>query len=342
MTRRAVGVSLALVSLVVGLSGCAPFLPPPPDSQGDPSLDFHKVTRPNAEPDPASDCFPLRPGSFWRYRDATPGHLPTHPPAPPLFVRMAATVVSADGTELSVLETESAGEPERVEYLHRAEDGVYAHGGGSGRAVNAFPVPILEYSLPFERERAWAYTIGGDPIQVRVLFQEAVVTSLGVFQGCWKVEVTNSRTQGVEYRFYAPGVGLVKLATGSADYELADSSLTSGAETILLDMGNRGGEVTAKVGDRLIVEFPAKEGSGYTWKRTDRSDLALPPPPGGGEFYADLIATDDVARSGKFVYRTEAAAATPIGEPAILSFAYTPLLGGEPAYTFSVKVRIAP
>ena len=327
------------------LAGCT-LIVPPPGTDLDPTLDFQKVVFANLEPDPTSDSFPLAVGMDWLYRDATADHLPTHPPGPPIRIEVVAYVVSADGTALYVLRKTSLGEPDESLYLHRANDGVYATGRSRGETIEVFPSPILWCPLPLEREEAWTYTIDGEVFQARALFQEAVPTWAGIFQGCWKVAIESTATHATEARWYASGVGLAKFTDRSRSYELERSSLTGGRGALVLDVAAAGAVHKAKVGDAVIVELPAKKGSGYAWARTDRSSGILPSSAQEGEFHPDLLgATENrpgEATPGTFVYRAEATQPTPPGLPALLEFAYLPIAGGAAAYTFSAWIEVDP
>ena len=330
---------------VLLLAGCT-LVVPPPGTDLDSTLDFEKVVFPNAEPDATTDFFPLAVGMDWLYRDATADHLPTHPPGPPIRIEVAAQVVSADGTELYVLRRTSPGEPDEFLYLHRANGGVYAYGASRGGTTEVSPSPILWCPLPLEREETWTYTIDGEVFQARALFQEAVPTRAGVFQGCWKVAIESATTHAAEARWYASGVGLTKFTGGSQSYELERSSLTSGRRVLVPDVAVTGAVQQVRVGDAVIVALPAKQGSGYAWTRMDASDEFLRGSSQAGEFFPDLSSPRETdpggVVSGTFVYRADAAQTTLPGVPALLQFAYVPITGGATAYSFVISIGVDP
>jgi hypothetical protein len=113
------------------------------------------------------------------------------------------------------------------------------------------------YSVDVRVDKSLAYLIVG-------------VTSAGALRA-WKVDVKRRGSEEPESRWYAPGVGVVKLARQSRSYELADASLLRSGEVVVLEASAGGGAWRSAWGARwssscrLSRERPTRGGWGLTW-----------------------------------------------------------------------------
>jgi len=344
--RSVRGLAWLLTGLLLLLTGCIPIVPPP-DGGEDSTLNLGRVAFPNLEPERGEDYLPLSFGAYWLYRDATAGDVPTHPAAQPIWIGVVAKVVSGDATELYVVRKTVVGQPDETLYLHRTRSGLYAYGRAQGGQVDVFSSPVPLYPLPFERGQEWAYSLGDEAFRAHVRDQEMVAMASGIFPGSWHVDIERISTGATEGRWYARGLGLVRFIGGSLVYELERSNLLpSGPALLALEWADRGAVQETRVGDVVLVELPAKQGSGYTWKRVDASGEFLRGSLQAGEFFPDLSSTRETdpggVVSGTFAYRAEAAQRTLPGVPALLEFAYVPIAGGAAAYSFAIPIGVDP
>ncbi len=351
MTRSVVRYSVALctLALLLGTFGCDfPLAPVPPFSPGEgPLLDFEKVSAPNYELDASTDCFPLTVGGWWRYRDATADQLPTHHPSPGLSEEILGTVVTSDGTQLYVHRAESPDGPVRILYLHRTWDGVYVYGETRDSVQEIYPSPQLLVDLPFEEGKTWTW---GEGVVCRVLSQESVTIGVGVFPSCWKLEIqtmlvglapASCSCQPKEYRWYARGLGAVKVVKQSKSYELVDSDLISTKGVLVLDWSDNRTEHTIEVGDTTIVQLPAKRRTEYAWTLSDtlnESYFSLR----NEEFYDDLVQKngDPNGIPGTYVAHFEALSPTPADAPVLLELNYLSPFEIEAAHSFFVEIEV--
>ncbi len=333
------------IGLLFLLSGCIATVPPSGGEDG--ALGFDRVVVPNVEADPGEDYLPFSLGTYWFYRDATGGDVPIHPAAQPIWVGVVAKVVSGDATELYVVRKTVIGQPDETLYLHRTTDGLYAYGRAQGGQVDVFPSPVLLLPVPFERGKEWTYSLGDEAFRAQVRDQEMLGMASGIFPGSWHLDVEKTSTGAIEARWYARGLGLVRFVGGSLVYELERSDLLPGGPSVLaLDWADRGTAHRCRPGDAVLVELPAKQGSGYAWTRIDSSDEFLRGASQAGEFFADLPSSSgngsDGTVLGTFVYQADAAQATLPVAPALFEFAYAPIGGGAAAYSFSVRIEVEP
>ena len=344
--RSVRGMAWLLMSLLLLVSGCIAMVPPS-DGGEDSALRLDRVVLPNFEAEQGEDCLPLDFGTYWLYRDATGGDVPTHLAAQPIWIGVVAKVAFPDGTELYVARKTVVGQQDETLYLHRTMSGLYAYGRAQGGRVDIFPSPVLLFRLPFERGEEWTYSLGEEAFRAQVRDQEMVGTASGVFPGSWHIDVEKISTGATEGRWYARGLGLVRFIGGSLVYELERSNLLPGGPAVLaLDWADRGTTQKSRAGDIVLVELPAKQGSCYAWTRMDSSDDFLRGSSQAGEFFPDLSSTSEAgvggAIFGTFVYQAEATQTTPPGVPTLLEFAYVPLGGGAATYSFSVWIGVEP
>lgn len=335
---------LYLVAAVL-LTGCAGLWPPPSDQPqpSTPTLDFQKVTTPNLEPSLSSDPIAYRVGAWWRYRDATADHRPTHHPGPNLLVEIVGAVVADDGTELYVLYREAPDGTEGLYYVHRDSRGVLEHGrdANGGTIVPANPVRVID--LPFVEEKQWIYRIAEKTYEANCWFPETLTLRSGIFRDCWKIGVRNVTTGETEYYWFKNGVGLLKIVSGSLNYELIDASATETSAVHRLQWKDSHSTMGIKVGDRLVVQLPAEDDSGYAWKLSSY-DPEIVSPLSNGRFLADLGEQNpgSSGTSGTFAVQLESISHTLPGVPTKLQLIYTPAWEQtEPAYTFTLWLVVS-
>ena len=333
----------ALLAALIGLLvGCEMFVVPPsptPEPEG-PALDEDKVESKNYLPDPGEDYLPLAVGRWWLYRDASAGHAPTHQATAGVSEEIMGTVVDDAGTELFVLKRHSTDTPDEIRYLHRTPNSLYEYARETEGTLEVFPTRIKILELPLVDEKSLSYRIEDRIYDVRVLFKEPIIMSTGAFQDCWKVEVRERGTSGYEYRWYARGLGVVKIVKESKDFVVSEASLLENVETCLVDLSQNNRSIEATVGERVIVQLPAERETGWSWKLSTLPDESLLLPQ-GEDHYDDLAERGSFGIPGTFVARFDAIGATESGEPARLEYSYSPVWDAEPAYFFSVRIRIS-
>jgi hypothetical protein len=337
--------SILSVAAAVLLVGCGALWESPSDQPlpSTPTLDFQKITTPNLEPGLSSDPIAYRVGAWWRYRDATADHRPTHHPGPNLLVEVLGAVVAADGTELYVLYQEAPDDTEGLYYVHRDSHGVLEHGRNenTGPIVPANPVRAID--LPFAEEKQWTYRIAQQTYEADCLFPETLTLHSGVFLNCWKIGVRNVTTGETKYYWFKNGVGLLKIVSESLSYELIDASTTETSAVHQLQWKDSLSTIEIKVGDRLVVQLPAEDDSGYAWK-LDSYDPGIVSPLGNGRFLADLDGQNarSSGTSGTFVMQLESVSHTLPGMPMTLQLMYVPAWDKmEPAYTFTLWLVVS-
>lgn len=337
--------SILPVVAAVLLTGCGGLWPPPSDQPvpSTPTLDFQKVTTPNLVPSLSSDPIAYRVGAWWRYRDATADHRPTHHPGPNLLVEILGAVVADDGTELYVLYQEAPDDTQGLYYVHRDLRGVLEY----GRDENGEPIvptnPVRVIDLPFVEEKQWTYRIAEQTYEADCWFPETLTLHSGIFLDCWKIGVRNATTGKIEYYWFKNGVGLLKIVSGSLSYELIDASATETSAVHRLHWKDSHSTIEVKVGDRLVVQLPAEDDSGYAWKLRSY-DPEIVSPLSNGHFLPDLggqnVGTSGT--SGTFVMQLESVSHTLPGVPMKLQLTYMPAWDKtEPAYTFTLWLVVS-
>ena len=337
--------SVLSVMAAVLLTGCAGLWPPPSDQPlpSTPTLDFQKITTPNLEPSLSSDPIAYRVGAWWRYRDATADHRPTHHPGPNLLVEVLGAVVAADGTELYVLYREAPDDIEGLYYVHRDSRGVLEH----GRDENGEPIvpanPVRVIDLPFVEEKQWTYRIAEETYEANCWSPETLTLHSGIFRDCWKIGIRNVATGEIEYYWFKNGVGLLKIVSGSLNYELIDASATETSAVHQLQWKDRDSTMEIKVGDRLVVQLPAEQDSDHAWKLSFY-DPEIVSPLGNGRFLPDLAGQNagSSSTSGTFVMHLKSVSPTLPGVPMKLQLMYMPTWDKiEPAYTFTLWLVVS-
>ena len=337
--------SILPVVAAVLLMGCsalwqAPSDPPLPST---PTLDFQKVTKPNLEPSLSSDPIAHRVGAWWRYRDATADHRPTHHPGPDLSMEILGAVATADGTELYVLYQEAPDGTEGLYYVHRDASGVLEHARSENGELMVPSNPARVIDLPFAEEKQWTYRIAEQTYEVDCLFPKTLTLHSGIFHDCWKIGVRKVATGETEYYWFKNGVGLLKIVRNSLSYELIAAS-TIGTSTIhRLQWSDSHSTMEIKVGDRLVVQLPAEQDSGYAWN-LNSYDSEIVTPVTNGQFLADLGQPNDgsSATTGTFVTQFESLSPTPPGVPMELELTYAPAWNkAESVYTFTLWLAVS-
>ena len=331
---------------VLLLTGCVGLwqTPSPPPLPSVPSLDFQKLTAPNVEPSLSGDPIAYRVGARWRYRDATADHRPTYRPGPDLSMEILGTVAAADGAELYVLHQEEPDGTERLYYLHRDGRGVVEYARSENGALMIPGAPARVIDLPFVAEKKWSYRIAGENYEVDCFFPETLWLGSGIHFDCWKIGVRNVTTGEAEYYWFKNGSGLLKIVRHSLSYELIDASTTEASAIHRFGWEDRDGTAAIDVGDRVVVQLPAEEASGYEWILSV-SDPALVFPRSSGQFLADLGPENvgTAATSGTYVVQLDALSPTPLGAPMRLELAYAPAWDQtESVYAFTLWLVISP
>jgi len=325
--------------------GCGALWPPPsePPLPSTPTLNFQKATTPNLEPSLSSDPIAYRAGAWWRYRDATADHRPTHHPGPNLLMEILGAVVADDGAELYVLYREAPDDTKGLHYVHRDSRGVLEH----GRDKNGEPIvpanPVRVIDLPFMEEKQWVFRIAEKTYEADCWFPETLTLQSAVFLDCWKIGIRNVATGETEYYWFKNGVGLLKFVSGSLSYELIDASTTEISTVHQLQWKDRDSTTEIKVGDRVVVQLPAEENNGYEWTLSAYNPEIVSPL-SSGQFLADLGGQNAgfSGTSGTFVMQLEAVSNTPPGEPMELELTYVPAWDkSEPAYTFTLWLMVS-
>jgi len=298
--------------------GCGALWQPPSDQPlpSTPTLDFQKVTTPNLEPSLSSDPIAYRVGAWWRYRDATADHRPTYHPGPDLSMEILGAVVTADGTELYVLYQEEPDGTEGLYYVHRDASGVLEHARSENGELMIFSNPARVIDLPFAEEKQWTYRITEQTYEVDCLLPETLWLGSGIYFDCWKIEARNVATGETEYYWFKNGAGLLKIVRNSLSYELDAAGTTGTSALHRLGWKDRDSTAGIKVGDRVVVQLPAEQDSGYAWK-LNSYDPEIVSPVTNGQFLADLGQPNvgSTGTSGTYVVQLEAVSHTLPGEP---------------------------
>ena|GEM_PF-5945698 len=337
--------SILSVAAAVLLVGCGALWPPPSEQTppSTPTLDFQKVTAPNLETSLSGDPIAYRVGARWRYRDATADHRPTYHPGPDLSMEILGAVVASDGTELYVLYQEAPDGTEGLYYVHRDSSGILEHARSENGKLMVPGDPARVIDLPFAEEKQWIYRIAEQTYEVDCLFPETLWLGSGIYFDCWKIAVRNATTGETEYRWFKDGVGLLKIVSGSLSYELIEASITEIYTVHRLHWKDTDSTMELEVGDRVVVQLPAEQDSGYEWSLS-AYDPEIVSPATNGQFLADLGHSNDgsSATTGTFVAQFEAVSHTLPGEPMELELAYAPAWDKtEPAYTFTLWLVVS-
>jgi len=337
--------SILPVVAAVLLMGCGALWQAPSDQPlpSAPILDFQKVTTSNLEPTLSDDPVAYRVGAWWRYRDATADHRPTHHPGPDLSMEILGAVVTADGTQLYVLHQEAPDGTEGLYYVHRDASGVLEHAQSENGELMIFSNPARVIDLPFAEEKQWTYRIAEQTYEVDCLFPKTLTLQSGIFHDCWKIGVRNVTTGEAEYYWFKNEVGLLKIVRHSLSYELDAASTTETSAIHRLGWKDRDSTATIKVGDRVVVQLPSERDSGYEWSLSSY-DSAIVSPLSSGQFLSDLGPPNGgtTATSGTYVVQLEAISHTLPGEPMELELTYAPAWDkSEPVYTFTLWLVVS-
>lgn len=344
MTEGARGVlAVAVVAIVLALVGCDVTFPQPggpPDAAV--ALDFDRFLERHHSPESPYEA-PLEVGEHWVYRDAA-----SSAGGATREERVLATVNGGDGKECYLTQiTLANGDVER-QYLHRSADGLVLvavdRGDGAELVAGAplvLPLPLLGDAGP----RGWSYDVLEQAFDAQVIFTETLVLPSGTFRDCrklklWAMDAGGCRCHSsaeAEFRWYAPGVGLVKLVEGSRSFDLVTASVLQAATTRVVGWEASGGSIVLGQGDRLIVQLPVALGDGCDWQAAvaptavldlvDQADYADVPSGGGVPHTGTHVATFAVA-----------AAAVPVaGASLSLIYGAADAAGG---YRFELSVAI--
>jgi len=309
-----------------------------PSSDPGALLDLERVRIPNELPDPETDPWPLSIGAVWRFRDATADHRPTYHPGEGGTVEVVATVASAQGEELYVVRSSYSDGVEEVAYLHRESSRLLIHGSHTDRSVVIADPPGTRLWTPFSAGLSWVEEAGSWTRSWEVLYQESLIFHGGSYPGAWKLELRDASTGDTELRWFAEGVGPVKVSRQSLTFELVERNLDSGRNAHVIGVENHGEDVVLREGDLLIVLLPAYAGTQYDWHNAADVDPEVLLPVDPGTFYADLAPADPV--SGSYVASWQAVAPTPIDRPAAVEWVYLGPGKDEPRYRLSAWVTV--